>query len=240
MTTRFVDGEPWVVLDNGDFFKNWSKEDEIRSNQQFRQGQKYEFYCQAFDFIADNRIDGDYLEFGCHRVRTFRMALTEARRHNLDSMQFLAFDSFAGLPEVETKTSVPIWKKGVLATSEQEFMRLVTEHGIYLDKVSTYPGFYNESLTPELQKQLLAKQRKAAFICVDCDLYESAVPVWKFIDGLLQEGSVLYVDDYYVGYKGSPLHGVAKSFAEYQETTSWRFEPHLSIGWWGRSFIAYK
>ena len=43
-------------------------------------------------FLSGNRINGDYFEFGCHRCRTFRMALTEARRHNLREMKFLAFD----------------------------------------------------------------------------------------------------------------------------------------------------
>jgi len=240
MDKKQITGEPWVHLDNGEFFKNWTKESEIQSNQTFRQGQKYEFYRQAFDFIADNRIEGDYLEFGCHRVRTFRMALTEARRHNLDSMTFRAFDSFAGLPTVETKTSIPLWKKGALTTSEAEFLDLVNKHGIYTDKVRTVAGFYDASLTPSLQKEILNEGKKASFVCVDCDLYESAVPVWKFVDPIFQEGSVLYIDDYYVGYKGSPKHGVAKAFAEYQAKTEWKFEPHLSIGWWGKSFIVYR
>ena len=32
-----------------------------------------------FIFLTDNRVVGDYHEYGCHRCRTFRMALTEAR-----------------------------------------------------------------------------------------------------------------------------------------------------------------
>ena len=34
-------------------------------------------------------------------------------------------------------------------------------------------------------------QNKIALVNVDCDLYESAVPVFRFIEPLLQEGAVL-------------------------------------------------
>jgi hypothetical protein len=74
---------------------------------------------------------------------------------------------------------------------------------------------------------------------VDCDLYESAVPVFKFIDPLLQEGAVIYIDDLFAGYKGSPSKGVARAFLEYQRKTRWRFQRHLDISWWGRSYIVY-
>ena len=90
--------EPWVRLHTGKELEYWDKEEEIRWNQTHRQREKYQFYFKAFDFLTDNKITGDYFEFGCHRGRTFRMALTEARHHNLTDMDFLAFDSFAGLP----------------------------------------------------------------------------------------------------------------------------------------------
>ena len=64
------------------------------------------------------------------------MALTEARRHNLESMQFHAFDSFEGLPEPKSDTSVEIWKKGVLTTTEEQFMEMVNNHGIYANNAS--------------------------------------------------------------------------------------------------------
>jgi macrocin-O-methyltransferase TylF-like protien len=233
------EGEPWVVLPDGRALAKWGREDEISYNQANRQTEKALFYRRALDFVTDNRVTGDYYEFGCHRCRTFRMALTEARRHNLSAMRFLAFDSFEGLPEPTSDTSVEIWKRGALTTSEEEFMRMVKEHAIYVENVQTIKGFYEESLTARLQQQLLESGRKAMLINVDCDLYESAVPVFRFIDPLLQEGTVIYIDDLFAGYKGSPGKGVARAFLEYQKGTRWRFLPHLDVGWWGRSYIAY-
>src|SRR3984885_8270247 len=104
-------GEPWVELGTGATLKNWSRDDEIAYNQMNRQAEKALFFRRTFDFLTDNRVHGDYFEFGCHRCRTFRMALTEARRHNLAAMEFHAFDSFEGLPEPTGDTSVEIWKR---------------------------------------------------------------------------------------------------------------------------------
>lgn len=239
MNIEPVAHEPWVKLANGESLLQWGREDEIKTNQQFRHVEKYKFYVHTFDFLKDNAIYGDYLEFGCHRVRTFRMALTEARKHDFSEMRFYAFDSFEGLPDVTTHPSTPMWQKGALCTSESDFLRIVREHGIYLDRIQAIKGFYGKSLTEGL-KVAIKKCGAAAFICVDCDLYESAVPVFSFCEDLLQEGTVIYIDDYFAGYRGNPERGVAKAFAEFCARTAWKFQPHLSVGWWGRSFIAYR
>jgi Macrocin-O-methyltransferase (TylF) len=232
-------GEPWVALAGGRELAEWSRDDEIAYNQNNRQTEKALFYRRTFDFLTDNRVHGDYHEYGCHRCRTFRMALTEARRHALNSMKFHAFDSFEGLPDPTSDTSVEIWKRGALTTSEENFLSMVREHGIYTDNVKTIKGFYSDSLTPQLQSAYLDSGRKIALVNIDCDLYESAVPVFNFIDPLLQEGTVIYVDDLFAGYKGSPKKGVARAFLEWQQRSRWKVIRHLDIGWWGRSYLVY-
>ena len=166
-----------------------------------RQTEKSLFFRKTFDFLTDNRVKGDYLEFGCHRARTFRMALTEARKHNLQDMNFWAFDSFEGLPELEHESSVEIWKKGALATAVEDFMRMINEHGLYAGRAHPVKGYYSDSLTPDLNKKFVGAGTKAALITVDCDLYKSAVPVFKFVDDLIQEGSIIYMDDLFAGSK---------------------------------------
>lgn len=234
-----VEGEPWVDLPDGERLAAWAKENEISYNQSNRQMEKYRMYVRAFDFLQENRVHGDYFEFGCHRCRTFRMALTEARRHLLDDMQFHAFDSFEGLPEVETAPSQDDWKRGFLSTSEENFKGMVERHGIYVDNVKTIKGFYDKSLTPDLQKQYIDSGRKIALVNIDCDLYESAVPVFEFIEPLLQEGALIYMDDLFCGYKGSPHKGVAKAFLEFQQRSKFKFQQHMEVSWWGRTYIAY-
>jgi hypothetical protein len=229
--------EPWVALPDGRELAKWSKQDEIRYNQGNRQAEKYLFFRRIFDFLNENEIRGDYFEFGCHRCRTFRMALTEACRHGID-MNFWAFDSFEGLPDPTTETSVSKWTQGALTTSEQAFLKLVKEHGVYVDRVHTVKGFYSDSLTAERRKRMVDEGRKAALVTVDCDLYESAVPVFDFIEPLLQDGTSIYMDDLFVGNKGNPSRGVARAFLEFQKRSRWQFIRHLDVSWWGRSYIA--
>ena len=98
---------------------------------------------------------------------------------------------------------------------------------------------YDKSLTSDLQQELLKTSRKIAFVCIDCDLYESAVPVFKFIEPLIQEGTIIYIDDFFAGYKGSPGRGVARAFEEFREKSKFKFIELLQVGWTSRSFVTY-
>ena len=53
-----------------------------------------------------------------------------------------------------------------------------------------------------------------SFVNVDCDLYESTVPVLEFITPLLQTGTIVYFDDWF-SYRGSMAHGEARAAREW-------------------------
>ena len=131
-----LEEEPWVELPHEGDFSYWKKSNEVIYNQTSRQREKARFFVLALDFLNEINVRGNYFEFGCHKVRTFRMVLTEARRHNMDFMKFLAFDSFEGLPNDGEAKNLN-WKKGELTTNEENFMKLIIKHGIYTDKVCT-------------------------------------------------------------------------------------------------------
>lgn len=234
--------EPWVHLEDGKALAGWGRADEIAYNQMNRQRHKRDFFVNAFDFLTDNGIIGSagvlrepgaYYEFGCHRARTFRMALTEARKHNLDDMLFYAFDSFEGLPTAAPTAMGARWAPGALKTSQAEFRALIDRHGIYVDRVHLVPGFFDKLPTP-------ADFPPASLVTVDCDLGESAVPVFEFIAPLIREGTIVYVDDWFSGYRGNPLKGIARAFHVFSIHGGWGFQPHMNVGWFGRSFIAYS
>lgn len=229
--------EPFVELATGEYFANTTNADLILANQQMRQAEKYQFYRLCFDYINENSIYGDYHEYGVHKARTFRMALTEARRQDMEEMQFFAFDSFQGLPASNSHLHDG-WIEGALTTSEESFQNIIKQHGIYTDKVHTVRGFYDQVLTEKCVSHFLNCNNKIAVVTVDCDLYESAVPVFKFIENLIQTGTVVYIDDYFVGHRGSVKHGVTRAFDEYKNYSRFDFVPFLPVGWWGKSFIA--
>jgi hypothetical protein len=160
-----------------------------------------EFYSLAIGYLHSACVIGDYHEYGCYSASTFRMALTNSAlfgltKHN-GSMQFHAFDSFCGLPEISSNLAEESdWVEGSMAMSEVDFLKSLDKHGVYNNRVKTYPGFFNETLTEALQKEFLDQKRSISFANVDCDLYESAVDVLKFIAPLLQPGALLYLDDW--------------------------------------------
>tara|TARA_Y100000816_G_C26100850_1_gene583352 strand:- start:650 stop:1399 length:750 start_codon:yes stop_codon:yes gene_type:complete len=230
--------EPWIEIPSAKELTDWSHENRIIYNQRNRHIAKMYFFQSVFDFLTDNRINGDYYEFGTHRCRTFRMVLSEARKHNLENMNFYAFDSFEGLPKRDADDdSIEKWQSGALTTSEENFREMLNEHGLYLDKIKSIKGFFEDSLNDNLIKKFDENQSNAALINIDCDFYKSAIPVFNFIENFLQIGTVIYIDDMYAGYKGQKSKGVAKAFYEYKKKSKWQFEDYLNIGWFGKSFI---
>ena len=239
-------GEPWFDDNNPRSLSDptketWTKEDEIEFNQIRRQKYKVEMYQNAFDLIDSNGIEGDYHEFGCHRARTFRMALIEAKRHFMN-MNFYAYDSFQGLPQEEEDlidASVPQWKSGGLTTNEDEFIKLIKDSNLYNQNIKLFSGFFSEVL-PAIDKEKEFGARKASFICIDCDLYTSAIEIYPFIDSLIQEGTIIFVDDYHAGYRSNPNKGVSKAQKEWLKGTDWLLEEYLNVGTFGKTFICYK
>ncbi len=209
------------------------------------------FYKTAFNYLACQSQAlgaGHYMEFGCHGVWSFRHALSEARKYHentFSKMYFHAFDSFEGFPKFEV--SDPSYKffgdshTGLLATSEEEFWQIVQAHGIFCDRIFTHKGFYRDVLTAEFSQLLQQHGIKASFINIDCDFYESAVPVFEFITDFLLDGTLIYLDDYYAIPNGLMTEGIPRAFHEFQAKNKiWKFYPYREVGIYGKSFIAYR
>ena len=56
--------------------------------------------------------------------------------------------------------------------------------------------------------------KKAALIWVDCDLYESTVPVLNFITDYVQDGTIIVFDDWF-SFKGNLNMGEQRAFREW-------------------------
>jgi hypothetical protein len=231
-------------LYSGKEVENWTYNEYAAFINEVGNFERYWFMAMAAGYLVDSGTKGDYHEYGTFGTTTFRMFLTHAKMMGYadwdKEVKFYGFDSYEGLPEFETKTADGhVWTPGSMAYSEEAFWRDIQAHGMFVDRVETVKGFFNKTLTPERQKEFLNSGRKIAFANIDCDLYESAVPVFEFIEPLLQEGSLIYIDDYFSGYNGNPTRGVAGAFNQYKETSRWAFQDFRTVGHWGRSFIAY-
>jgi len=166
-----------------------------------------------------NGVSGDYHEFGVFKGRSFiRNSLNflkNTNKANGKTMKFWAYDSFEGLPETHDVYAPGHFTKGSYSAPRELFMANVKKAGIDLDRVKVVQGFYDKTLTPELAKEAFS-DRKVAMAYIDCDIYESAVPIFKYLSGGLQVGSVLVIDDW-IRHHAHPRHGIQRAFNEWIE-----------------------
>lgn len=200
----------------------------------------YQWFQNAAHYLRVNRMEGAYAEFGCHGAMTFRFALNTLGNYrrflgNPPVSLFYAFDSFAGLPEPQGIDRQKIFRKGLACTSEERFKKLCRRD---LYRIKIVKGYYDKVL-PTYKWD---SGKKIILAYIDCDYYESTIPVLKFLKDKLTHGSILAFDDWNC-YYSDPKRGERKAFAEFQKEMQGtiRFEPFLPISFGGMSFIVlYK
>jgi hypothetical protein len=190
----------------------------------------------AASFAAWNQIEGDYLEFGVYRGDSFaaaHRAIHDQRQHHASSVpningsrkeqnhpRFFAFDSFSGLPEGLGDRQED-YAPGAYACSQDEFKRNIVHLGVDLKDVLIVPGFYEKTLNSQVKEQY--GLRRAAIVMIDCDLYESTVPVLDFLTDLVGQGTILIFHDWF-RFRGSPNCGEQRACREWQQRN-----PHLEL-----------
>lgn len=178
---------------------------------------------------------GNYYEFGVYRgdtMITFHRALKSFLRTIRSgdiNIKMFAFDSFKGLPKVENvfdKTS--FWKEGQYSCSKEDFLRILKSRGINAKDVVCIPGYFEETLTPQLAAAL--SNEKPSIITIDCDLYTSTIIVLEWLRPLLRHGTLLYFDDIW-SFCGHPDFGELRAIIEFNRKNEGLIvEHHLSLG----------
>src|SRR5262249_18311989 len=111
--------------------------------------------------------------------------------------------------------------KGSYACAEDNFKANIRADGVDLSKVTTVPGYYDQSLTPELKRRLNLK--RASIVHVDCDLYDSTTCVLNFVTDLVAQGTILVFDDWFC-YQGRPDRGEQKACKDWLARN-----PHIEL-----------
>ena len=194
-----------------------------------------EMLNKTMEYVRFSKMEGDYLEFGVYVGKSFVSAYHLAQHQGLKDMRFYAFDSFEGLPKLKGEDSEDVFSKGDYSCGVDRFKEILSSKEVDLNKVTTIAGWYDNTLNDEAKKHL--KIKKAAVIWVDCDLYESTVPVLDFITDYVQDGTVLIFDDWYC-FRGNPNKGEQKAFREWLEKNpSITANEYQKFHWSGNSFI---
>ena len=197
------------------------------------------FYAieQCADYLVGAQVDGDYLEFGVYKGDTFSHAYQWMSSH-FKNMQFIAFDSFEGLPKPQgiddSGGYASNFHETEFSCSQDEFRNHILSKGVDLKKVKMVAGWFDKTLLPEKANEYGV--HKIAVAWVDCDLYESTVPVLSFITPYLAIGSVIIFDDWRC-YRNHPDFGEQRACREWLETNKKiKLSELFSFGWNGIAF----
>lgn len=216
-------------------FKSWF----IKLKEIFSYSDREKLILQVMDYARSNKMEGDYLEFGVYKGGTLIPAyhFSKAMGKNLENMHFYGFDSFEGLPEIKglDKEKFAHFSKGDYTQSMSNLIKNLKCSKMDLKRVKLIKGWYDKVLNQDLQKRLPLK--KAAIIWIDCDLYESTIPVLKFIKKYIQNGTIIIFDDWYC-FRGNPEQGEQKAFSEWlKKNKEVKAIPFRQSYWGGNSFI---
>jgi O-methyltransferase len=140
----------------------------------------------AVQYALSKRIQGHYYEFGLYQGYTFYHAVLLS-----PEIHHFGFDSFEGMPENNEGGG---FTPGRFKVGYKKVINSLLKRNAFSYKEHLIEGYYSNSLTAELQRELL--NFKASVILIDCDLYESTVQVLNFTKPLLQSGTIVIFDDW--------------------------------------------
>lgn len=155
---------------------------------------------------------GDYLEFGVY-VGTSLLCMHRASKAvGLGSIRLFGFDSFQGLPEAAATEDEGRFKPGWFRAEYDVVREHLTRNGIDWSRTVLVPGWYEDTLRPDLPERLGIE--KAGVIMVDCDIYSSARMTLEFCAPLIRDRAVIVFDDWPGNEPAASRLGERRAFEE--------------------------
>ncbi|CAE8692099.1 unnamed protein product [Polarella glacialis] len=116
--------------------------------------------------------------------------------HFFPGRRSFGFDSFKGLPKEDHEQSkIEAWREASFPGIATEQSLVASAGGDQLARV--IPGFFRESLHPELVRQ--HNMTSAFYVDIDCDLHSSTMAALDFVfqQGLARVGTIIAYDDWW-------------------------------------------
>jgi hypothetical protein len=204
----------------------------------------YWLHFQNFSFAKEYVPKNCYYEFGTGWGSTLtaflRSSIRFCKKNNIDisNIKIVLFDSFQGLPEEAAKEDYnPEWSKGKFAYSRDYITNIIKTHNFPLENVTFVEGFFEQSLTKEVQEKL--KSFPPSIVTMDVDYYSSTKLALNFIAPLLKSGTVFYFDDLYSFFL-HPDMGQPKAIHEFVESGQGYLQPLTHENHDGKCYIYTK
>jgi hypothetical protein len=146
-------------------------------------------------------------------------------------IDFFIFDSFQGLPDLESADGNEVFTKGQFSSSLEKFTKNLKRENVNLSRFHIFPGYYDKTL-----QGLKLDDHQFAFVLIDCDLYSSTVPVLDFLTNKLVQGAIMAFDDWYC--YDSPKKGERLAVSEWlTKNPNIELIEYNNFHWAGKSFI---
>lgn len=199
-------------------------------------------FTRCMEFANRNAIPGSVLEFGTLLGYTARWWAGLIRKDGVERELYL-YDSFEGLPEItseEDATSYEVvergsWFKGAMGIDPEIDIQIRKSLARILgdDRIHVIKGYFDQTLPNSLPG------KDAAIVHIDCDLYSSTIHVLTsiFQKGLLQDGTILIMDDYNCNRANSNMGERSALTAFLESQNKFLATPWFSYGWHGQVFF---
>jgi hypothetical protein len=198
---------------------------------------KIEMIKKAMFLSELEGIEGDYFEFGIYEgASTLAAIKTQKKIKSNISRQFFGFDSFdSGFKYFDDRDKHPFFKEGDFVASYENVKKRLSKY----DNVTLIKGYFEETIKDK-DPRYICKSDKAAIVFIDCDLMGPAVIALKFIRPIIQNGTIIIVDDYFA-YKGDISLGTCGALHQFlKDNKSVSIRELCSYGYGGKSFIVNK
>lgn len=198
---------------------------------------RFEAIDSLADYLVGAQVPGDYGEFGVYQGTVFSYAY-KVMSDLFPDMAFCAFDSFEGLPAPSgidcANTYSSGFHEGQFECSLDDFSNRLKHASIDMGRVRIVKGWFDQVLSADLYASHGISRFAAAWI--DCDLYESTVPVLDFVTTRLSTGSVILFDDWRC-FRNLPDFGQQRACTEWLSANRHiTLNALFSFGWHGIAF----
>lgn len=182
------------------------------------------------------KIEGGYFEFGIYEGTSLYAALQNyLKLRSIIKRNFYDFDSFdEGFKYFDLKDHHPFFKEGDFKSS---YARAVKRFKKY-QNVHLVKGYFEETIAGKDIRTMYSNEQ-CAIVFIDCDLMNPALTALKFVAPVLQEGSVIILDDYWA-YRGDHRRGTCGALRAFLDTyPNIGVRPYCTYGYGGQSFVVY-
>ena len=152
-----------------------------------------------------------YMEFGCGVGDTTITASEVFRGYNTE---YVAFDSFLGLPSSAEQESNGLFKTGQFSTTKDAFLQNLKSNAFPLERLTVFSGWFNEVLPLCLANKSVPEQDYRIFL-FDCDLYSSTKSALEFLLEIVKNECIIVFDDWYSSCSKCKESGQRNAFYEF-------------------------